>query len=77
MTDKLRDWLYRLFEEYKIVRRLGIFIIYGLIVFATIEIFTNLTVVTAAVSAAYATLCGLLAIIFKFYNESRNNDKSK
>lgn len=72
MVDVIKAWLHKLFEEYKFVRRVGIVGIYALITFVTITIFTQLSAITTAVASAYATLCGLLAVIFKFYNDSRN-----
>ena len=75
MIDKVSEWLTRLFEEYKLVRRLTIMGVFFMIMFVSLVLFTNLPGVTTPVAAAYGTLCGLLAVVFKFYGDSRDKDK--
>jgi hypothetical protein len=68
------DLIDRLFNQHKLVRRLGVIGVYFLIAFATFVVFTHLGRVSAPVVAAYGTLCGLLAVVFKFYTDARSGD---
>jgi len=75
MIDKVSLWLTRLFEQYKLVRRLTVMGVFFMIMFVSMILFTNLSNITTPVAAAYGTLCGLLAVVFKFYGDSRDKDK--
>ena len=68
-------WLDRLFNQHKLVRRIGVIGVFALIAFATIVIFSSLGDISMPVASAYGTLCALLAVVFKFYADSRAGDK--
>ena len=74
MIDKVSAWLTRLFEQYKLVRRIWAIGLFLMIVVVTTVVFSQLPMVTAPVASAYGTLCGLVAIVFKFYADSRDKD---
>lgn len=61
------DWL----DRYRVIRRLAIGWVMWLITFSTLQVFTNLEMVTAAVAAAYATVVGLLSLVLGLYFRDR------
>jgi drug/metabolite transporter (DMT)-like permease len=74
MIDRVSHWLYKLFEEYKIVRRTLVFWAIALVTWITFMVFTDITLITTAVAAAYATTVGVLGTVIGFYQWSRARD---
>lgn len=66
--------LYKLFEEYKLVRRLIVFWAMGLITWTTIVLFTDISLITTAAVSAFGLVIGLLATVIAFYQWSRERD---
>ena len=75
MIDRVKIGLHRLFEEYKVVRRVIIIWIVYLITRITYIVFSDMEAVTGAVASAYASLVGLLAVVIGFYQWSRERDR--
>lgn len=69
------DWVSR----HKVIRRLSILWAWGLITFATVSVFTDLSLITAAVVSLYTVAVGLLgtSIAFYFKNRAEEDDKDK
>lgn len=64
----------RLFEKHKLVRRLLVFWAVGLITWVVLKTFSDLTLLTAAVATALATITALLTAVLGFYQWSRQNE---
>lgn len=73
--DKISSFLYRLFEEYKLVRRLIVFWAVITITWTTYVVFSNPVAITDAAADAYLANVGLLATVIAFYQWSRGRDK--
>lgn len=73
--DRVGHWLHRLFEEYKIVRRLIVLWATITITWTTVVMFGDISLITAAASTAYVANIGLLATVIAFYQWSRARDK--
>ena len=68
------EWVERLFEEHKLVRRVLVFWALGLITFVILVSFNDLTLLTASVAAAVGTVVGILSVVIGFYIRSRELD---
>jgi Na+/H+-translocating membrane pyrophosphatase len=77
MVDRIGKFLYRLFEEYKIVRRLIVVWAVVTISWTTFMMFADITFITAAATSAYVANVGLLATVIAFYQWSRVRDKEQ
>jgi hypothetical protein len=64
----------RLFEKHKIVRRLLVIWSVALITWVIVRVFTDLSLITAAVAAALATVTALLTAVLTYYQWSRQNE---
>lgn len=69
-------WLKRLFEEHKFARRSSLYIAWGLIGYATLQVYEPeiMAATNASPQAIYATTVGLMATVIGFYQWSRNKD---
>jgi len=75
VVDRIKSVLYKLFEEYKIVRRIIVFWAVITITWTTYALFSNPTGITDAAADAYLANIGLLATVIAFYQWSRGRDK--
>lgn len=70
------DWI----DRYKVVRRISLAWIVGLITHSTLVIYGNLEAITAAVATVYGITTGLLSVIWGkyFFDRAReDHDKQK
>ncbi len=63
-----------LFEKHKLVRRMLVFWAVGLITWVVLKTFSDLTLLTAAVATALATITALLTAVLGFYQWSRTHE---
>ena len=75
VVDYVKMWLTKLFEEYKFVRRASVGLVFVMWAWFTWQVGNQLDTLTGSAAAAYGTLTGVIATVFKFYNDSRNRDK--
>jgi len=71
----VKAFLHRLFEEYKLVRRIIVFWAIITISWTTFVMFSNPVAITDAAAEAYLANIGLLATVIAFYQWSRGRDK--
>ena len=74
---RLGEWIEKLFEEHKLVRRLLVFWALSLITFVILVTFNDLTLITASVAAVVSTIVGILSVVINFYVRSREVDDRK
>ena len=67
-------WASDLFEKHKLVRRTVVAWAMGMITFATIQVYSDLTIVTPAVVSLYTVTVGLLGTAIGFYQFLRNKE---
>jgi hypothetical protein len=63
-----------LFEQHRFVRRTLVVWCMCIITFVTLRLFADVTLISAAASAAYATLVGILGVVLGFYQWMRDKD---
>ena len=63
-----------LFEQHRFVRRTLVFWAMWMITFVTIQMFTDISLISNAAAAAYATLVGILGVVLGFYQWMREKD---
>jgi len=76
-VSSLGDWIDRLFNQHKVVRRSLVYWAIGLITFVTIVVFHDLEKITTPVASAFGLVIGLLATVLGLYQWSRNKDGEK
>lgn len=69
------DVLNNFFNKHKGVRRLKLFVMFGLGAFATMQIFLNMTDVNNAVAACYSTLIVSAGALGIKYSDDRSKEK--
>lgn len=68
----MNDWI----DRYKVVRRLSLVWIGWLITHATFAIFSDIGSINAAAATAYATVTGLLGLIWgKYFHDRHKEDE--
>ena len=72
--EKLGRFFERLFEKHKLVRRLLVLWSVSLLTWGILKVFSDLTLVTAAVTTALATVTALLTAVLGFYQWSREHE---
>jgi len=68
------DWIDRLFNKHKFVRRGLVLWAVCLITFVTITIFLQLDKITAPVASALGTITALLTVVLGLYQWSRDRE---
>jgi uncharacterized membrane protein len=63
-----------LFEKHKFVRRTLVFWSVALITWATLQMFTDITLINEASATAYTVLVGVLGVVLGFYQWMREKD---
>ena len=71
------QWVDRLFNKHKLVRRLLVFWAASLITWVIVTVFTNLDLVTGNVVTALSIVVGLLTTAIGFYNYQRKLDERR
>ena len=74
---RFRKWIESLFEEHKLVRRLMVLWAIILITIIVLATFDDLSLVTASVAAALASVVGMLSVVIGFYIQSRKLDDER
>ncbi len=67
------DWITRLFEEYKLVRRVSVFWAMLLVTWVVAMVFFNMAEVTTPVASVAVSVIGLISIVFGFYFMGRKD----
>lgn len=70
------DWINKQLEYNKLIRRTMVVWALVLSTYATIEVYTSLTLVTAAVATVYTATLALLGTVCKFYFDSRERERN-
>jgi len=65
----------RLFNQYKLVRRLLMLWAVLLITYVVVRVFDDVILISAATASALGIVVGLLASVISFYMWSRNEEK--
>lgn len=76
-VSSLGDWIDRLFNKHKAVRRGLVVWAVWLITVVTLLVFSDLDKLTAPVATALATITALLTVVVGLYQWSRNKDGEK
>jgi len=71
MIDYVKRLLNLLFEEYKLVRRLSVLWVFIIVTWITSVVFADLSLITTPVTAAYASVVGMLTTVLVFYGKGR------
>jgi len=71
----MMDWIDRLFNQYKLVRRLLMLWAVLLITYVVVRVFDDVILISAATASALGIVVGLLASVISFYMWSRNEEK--
>ena len=67
----------KFFTDHKGVRRIKLLVMFGLGVFATLQVFLNMTEVSTGVAACYSTLIGACGFTGWKYMDSRGREDSR
>ncbi len=73
--SKFGEWVDRLFNQHKAVRRGLVLWAVCLITFVTLIIFLKFEKITVPIASAYATVTALLTVVLGLYQWSRDKEK--
>ena len=74
MVEKILNWVDRLFNEHKLVRRGLVVWAIWLITVITLLVFADMDKITAPVAAALASITALLTVVVGLYQWSRDKE---
>lgn len=74
MSQRLLNFVNRLFNEYKFVRRVIVVWAIWLISLVALRATADMALVTASVAALAGSVIGILGVVLKFYFDDRNCD---
>lgn len=68
------DWIDRLFNQYKFVRRIIVLWAMWLITLVVLRAISDLGAVTASVAAMVGSVIGILSVVLGFYFQNRKDE---
>jgi len=68
------EWFDHLFNQHKLVRRLLVIWAVLLITWVVVQVFSDLTLITAAVATALGMITAILSVVIGHYQWSRGQD---